>query len=65
MHSMDTAPRDRPIAVYANRLPFDDATFITKAHYDEVLGWVVKDEPLYGFPSMGLFRINAISWMPL
>jgi hypothetical protein len=62
---METAPRDRPIAVLATHALAADTPFITKAHYDDALGWVAKDEPENGLPSLGLVSLNAKAWMYL
>jgi hypothetical protein len=61
---MHEAPKDREIFISANMSPFDETPFITKARFNaERGGFVVKDEPLHGMPSLGLISVNALAWL--
>jgi hypothetical protein len=66
LHSMDTAPRNRPITVRATRTiaglgPVDEAPFDTVAQfYPEHGFWAVEDKPPHGLPSLGLVPLNTL-----
>jgi hypothetical protein len=69
LHSMEIAPRDRPITLRATRLaigvgPVDEPPFDAVARYYPQYGfWAAQDNPENGLPSLGLVPLNPIGWI--